>query len=80
MKALESSKILAAIERCGGNQSGAARRLGMPRRTLVFRLADLSVKRRQTTGTKVDRYNPGASNQAPPNFKEMVDLVDEVAT
>jgi DNA-binding NtrC family response regulator len=48
MRTLERSKILAALERCGGNQSEAARQLGMPRRTLVSRLADLGVKRRQT--------------------------------
>jgi DNA-binding NtrC family response regulator len=47
LRALERSKILAALERCGGNQSEAARQLGMPRRTLVSRLAELGVKRRQ---------------------------------
>ncbi|MEO5769296.1 MAG: helix-turn-helix domain-containing protein [Polyangia bacterium] len=45
MKALESRRILEAIERCGGNQSEAARQLGMPRRTLISRLAGLGVTR-----------------------------------
>jgi len=48
VKALERSRILDAIERCGGNQSEAARQLGMPRRTLVSRLAELGLTRRQT--------------------------------
>jgi DNA-binding NtrC family response regulator len=47
LRALERSKILAALERCGGNQSQAARQLGMPRRTLVSRLTELGVRRRQ---------------------------------
>ena len=48
MKTLERDRILEALERCGGNQSEAARQLGMPRRTLVSRLADLGLTRRQT--------------------------------
>jgi two-component system response regulator AtoC len=48
LRALERSKILEALERCGGNQSEAARQLGMPRRTLVSRLTELGVKRRPT--------------------------------
>jgi len=48
MKAIEKSRILDAIEQCDGNQSEAARRLGMPRRTLVSRLAELGLSRRQT--------------------------------
>ena len=48
IKAIERSRILDAIEQCGGNQSEAARRLGMPRRTLVSRLAELGLGRRQT--------------------------------
>jgi DNA-binding NtrC family response regulator len=48
MKTIERSRILEAIEQCGGNQSEAARRLGMPRRTLVSRLAELGLTRRQT--------------------------------
>jgi len=48
MKALERSRIVEALERCGGNQSEAARQLGMPRRTLVSRLAELGLARRQT--------------------------------
>jgi two-component system response regulator AtoC len=48
MKALERSRILEVLEGCQGNQSEAARRLGMPRRTLVSRLRDLGLTRRHT--------------------------------
>jgi two-component system response regulator AtoC len=48
MKEIERSRILDAIEQCGGNQSEAARQLGMPRRTLVSRLSELGLTRRQT--------------------------------
>jgi two-component system, NtrC family, response regulator AtoC len=48
LKTIERTRILDAIEQCGGNQSEAARRLGMPRRTLVSRLAELGLTRRQT--------------------------------
>ncbi len=47
MKAIERSRILAAMERCGGNQSEVARQLGMPRRTLVSRLTEFGLTRRQ---------------------------------
>ncbi len=47
IKALERNRICEALERCGGNQSEAARQLGMPRRTLVSRLSDLGLTRRQ---------------------------------
>jgi DNA-binding NtrC family response regulator len=45
MKSIERAKILEALERCGGNQSEAARMLGMPRRTLVSRLGELGLTR-----------------------------------
>ena len=48
MKSIERDRILAALERCNGNQSEAARQLGMPRRTLVSRLSELGLTRRQT--------------------------------
>jgi transcriptional regulator with GAF, ATPase, and Fis domain len=38
MGALEKQRILAALEQCGGNQSRAAKMLGIARRTLVARL------------------------------------------
>lgn len=47
MKALERSRIVEALQRSGGNQSEAARQLGMPRRTLVSRLSGLGVRRRR---------------------------------
>ncbi len=48
MKALERQKIIEALESCRGNQSEAARLLGMPRRTLVSRLSEMGLTRRQT--------------------------------
>lgn len=48
MKSLERTRILEALERCGGNQSEAARQLGIPRRTLVSRLTELGLTRRRT--------------------------------
>src|SRR5262249_11846637 len=36
----ERDRIVEALERCAGNQSAAARLLGMPRRTLVKRLGE----------------------------------------
>jgi two-component system, NtrC family, response regulator AtoC len=47
MKSLERTRILEALERCGGNQSEAARQLGIPRRTLVSRLSELGLTRRR---------------------------------
>jgi DNA-binding NtrC family response regulator len=48
MKSLERTRILEALERCDGNQSEAARQLGIPRRTLVSRLTELGLTRRRT--------------------------------
>lgn len=48
MKLLERTKIIEALESCRGNQSEAARLLGMPRRTLVSRLSAMGLTRRQT--------------------------------
>jgi DNA-binding NtrC family response regulator len=45
VEAVERKKILQALEQCGGNQSRAAKLLGMPRRTLVSRLAQYGVPR-----------------------------------
>ena len=41
----EAERIRAALERCGGNQTQAARELGMSRRTLVNRLNELDLPR-----------------------------------
>ncbi|HEX3757229.1 MAG TPA: helix-turn-helix domain-containing protein [Kofleriaceae bacterium] len=38
IEALERQRILDTLESCGGNQSEAARRLGMSRGTLIARL------------------------------------------
>jgi DNA-binding NtrC family response regulator len=40
-------RILDALSRCDGNQSQAARLLGMPRRTLVERLREYGVTRKR---------------------------------
>jgi DNA-binding NtrC family response regulator len=45
VESLERARILEALERCHGNQTRAAELLGMPRRTLVARLARLGVSR-----------------------------------
>ena len=45
METLERTRILEALERCGGNQTKAAELLGMPRRTFVQRLSDYGVSR-----------------------------------
>jgi transcriptional regulator with GAF, ATPase, and Fis domain len=45
IEALERQRILAALEQCGGNQSRAARMLGMARRTLLVRLDAYGVVR-----------------------------------
>ena len=42
---LERTRILEALETCGGNQTRAAELLGMPRRTFVKRLATLGIRR-----------------------------------
>jgi len=46
-KSFERNRILEMLERCDGNQSEAARQLGMPRRTLVSRLGELGLTRRR---------------------------------
>jgi two-component system response regulator AtoC len=47
LRVIERDRILAVLEGCQGNQSEAARQLGMPRRTLVSRLSDLGLTRRR---------------------------------
>ena len=46
LKDEERRRILHALEQCHGNQSQAARLLGMPRRTLVERLRAYGVTRK----------------------------------
>jgi len=45
VKSLERARILEALEKCGGNQSRAAKMLGIPRRTFVKRLDEYGVTR-----------------------------------
>ena len=42
---VERSRILAALDECAGNQTQAAKLLGISRRTLVTRLGDYDIKR-----------------------------------
>ena len=44
-RSLERERIVAALDRCSGNQSAAARALGISRRTLVARLGDYELPR-----------------------------------
>ena len=43
LRGVEREEILAALEACDGNQTRAAELLGMPRRTLVWRMAKLRI-------------------------------------
>ncbi|MDB4939483.1 MAG: uncharacterized protein JWP87_6455 [Labilithrix sp.] len=45
LKALERERIIDALSRCGGNQSQAARILGMSRTTLIARVREFSLAR-----------------------------------
>ena len=54
MKAIERSRIVETLDRCEGNQSEAARQLGMPRRTLVSRLKELGLGRRRSSGVETE--------------------------
>ena len=47
VRALEKRRISEALDACGGNQTRAAERLGMPRRTLVAKLKTLGIRRGQ---------------------------------
>ena len=46
----ERERIVQALDACGGNQSRAAQLLGVPRRTLVRRIAQLGLPRPRTKG------------------------------
>ena len=50
MAALERSRILDALTKCGGNQTQAAQLLGMSRRTFVQRLSEYGVPRPRKSG------------------------------
>jgi DNA-binding NtrC family response regulator len=50
VEALEKARVAEALQACAGNQTEAARRLGMPRRTLVKRLADWGFPRPRKQG------------------------------
>ncbi|MEO0102157.1 MAG: sigma-54-dependent Fis family transcriptional regulator [candidate division WOR-3 bacterium] len=44
LRATEREKIIAAIRRCGGNKSEAAKILGISRRTLYYKMDELGIK------------------------------------
>ena len=50
LEALERARIVEALARCGGNQTQAAKLLGVARRTLVARLRELGVPRPRARG------------------------------
>jgi DNA-binding NtrC family response regulator len=54
LESLERTRIVEALGRCGGNQTQAAKLLGISRRTLVTRLAELDLPRprKQSEGPK----------------------------
>jgi DNA-binding NtrC family response regulator len=41
---LERAAILAALQECGGNRTQAAKKLGISRRTLIYKLRTLQVE------------------------------------
>jgi transcriptional regulator with PAS, ATPase and Fis domain len=48
LESLERARIVEALARCGGNQTQAAKLLGIARRTLVARLVELGIPRPRT--------------------------------
>jgi DNA-binding NtrC family response regulator len=48
----EVELILLALERSRGNQASAAEHLGIPLRTLVYKLKRLGIRGRQESGTR----------------------------
>ncbi|MBI2896156.1 MAG: hypothetical protein HYY06_21540 [Deltaproteobacteria bacterium] len=46
-RALERTLIVEALEACGGNQTRAAERLGISRRTMVSRLGEFGIGRKR---------------------------------
>jgi DNA-binding NtrC family response regulator len=57
-KAVERQRIVEALRLCGGNQTRAARVLGMSRRTLVSRLAEYGIPRPQDGADRTSSVPP----------------------
>jgi two-component system, NtrC family, response regulator AtoC len=55
IESLERARIVEALSRCGGNQTQAAKLLGVSRRTLVSRLVELDLPRPRKRGDDVKR-------------------------
>jgi len=50
LASLERARIVEALGRCAGNQTQAAKLLGVARRTLVARLVELGIPRPRARG------------------------------
>jgi transcriptional regulator of acetoin/glycerol metabolism len=44
LQQIERSAVVAALDACGGNQTQAARRLGMSRRSLIYKMERFGLK------------------------------------
>jgi two-component system response regulator AtoC len=55
LRALEKQRIIEALAACAGNQSRAAKRLNMPRRTFISKLDLYGIPRPQKKGTPGDQ-------------------------
>jgi two-component system response regulator AtoC len=66
-KALERHRIVEALRLCGGNQTRAARVLGMSRRTLVSRLAEYGIPRPQDGADERTSSDPPPPEQSSPD-------------
>jgi DNA-binding protein Fis len=51
LEALQRARIVEALNQCGGNQTQAAKLLGVARRTLVAQLVAFGIPRPRTRGT-----------------------------
>ncbi len=60
LEAVEKELILRALERCGWNQTQAARYLDISRKTLIYRMEKHGIKQRGGAGPEADPQGEGA--------------------